>query len=297
MAQILNGQITYDMDDAFSQYVLYVGDDRWKLYEYRDDSSRSRKYHKLPLSDNLVFTDKRQGKVAIKSGCEQNIVNTNQVVPPKPKAEELSVVKDYGTIIPKVQTTNVYIPGLSGTTKTSIPGTQILPQIGNSITIDGVFQPSSQYCTPGLVGKCLFEVNQLIVLSIPSNALSPIPIYLPLSGTTLNTSLTQNGGIIMGYVESYIPPIDSSNGKLTLKVLFSSFNIPFISNTILNLLPYLSGLNLPNPLGELVTQISPLLDFLTNYISGPILNGQAITVLSLSSREQLPQVLNQLRIC
>lgn len=295
---IFYGQIVNSLSKGTEENVLVIKDSRWRLYELQgsgDDSSSSdgKKYKKIRLPDPLTFIDLEKKEVAIREGCEQKIVSLSEST----SVQNLlgpELIKTIGTFKPVVGTTKIG--------SVTYAGTQIIPVIGETLTLNGTFQPARKSCNPCApkLGKCLLNKDELIALIIPSEAITPINLTIDLgalttamssmsltssssslaavsSSTKIKIPLLPANGVVLGYVDSYIPPSDSSNGSLTLNVLFSTFNVPFISKGLLDLLTTTVG----SVLSDLSPVIGTLIDELLAFISGPILNGQAFEVKAL----------------
>lgn len=201
------------------------------------------KYYQKSLPDEMIFVG--GDKIAIKSGNKQEIYHPKKGT----KYETL------GTFIPSVGEIQFdKIPG-------SYTGVQLIPQVTKPLTIEGVY-----------IGKS-FDVNQIISLNIPSTSTTKIPV------TFNNTSIpvSHTDCIITGAVESYIPSYNSSAGKLTIRVISSTCGPEFISPVALRVLESLVG---STSGGSSITSSTDLLNFISIYLLGPILNGQAITISS-----------------
>jgi len=283
-SSIFNGSIVEDLSSATAKYALVIGNPRkWKLYVKGELLCAD--YQRIELPDEFVMIDLVRKLLAIRKDCEQKIVplgcrKPDDVVCPIGPVGPLAgagFVRKLGTFIPSVGAEPVYpaIPATS--TSIAYPagptGTQTNILVGKPLTILGSFKP---------VDRETLLPRELVIISVPSTSVNPPLLTLNTSviggssSTSASLALTPPEGYILGYVTAFVPCTGTCPGSLTIHVLFSTLNIPFISESTLSLLgvilsPILTFLGLGAGL------VPPILSLL----KGPVLNGQMLDVLGV----------------
>ncbi len=284
MDSILHGSIVEELSEATGKYALVIGGRRWKLYVKEAQCD----YQRTELPDVFILIDLVGRQIAIRKDCEEKILPFPNISPDISGLVSTSFVKKLGTFVPIVGTTPIYpaVPaGVSGIPP-AIPagpiGTQLSIFVGQPLTITGNFEA---------LGNSELIPRELIILSIPSTAIAPPS--LPLD--SINVQIPPPNGIIVGYVTAYIPGTQTVPGSLTMQVFFTTLTIPFISESLLQLLnpvlQYIFGSKFLSELG-----LSSLIPGVISLLSGPVLNGQALEISGLVGVDNLKDALQALRL-